>query len=229
MNFNESKQSKLFNNLNSNEKAIFRETKKFAGLGAGMIGILLMLPESITKWEDASNVNLVDKWKKNVKEGPVIDKDDWFINYIGHPVSGMAYHVRARKAGLNKWESFGYSVIMSTFFWEYGLEAFAETPSIQDLIITPVVGSLMGELAMSAIKNIEENGGELWGSKRMGSVALGVMDPAGAIVDGVNNLVEKTFLRHGEVSLLYKTLDFEEDINNKNSPFIGVKMDFIFD
>ncbi|WP_422121346.1 DUF3943 domain-containing protein [Photobacterium damselae] len=26
---------------------------------------------------------------------------------------------------------------MSTVYWEYGVEAFAEVPSIQDLVVTP--------------------------------------------------------------------------------------------
>ncbi|MFZ2890098.1 DUF3943 domain-containing protein, partial [Sulfuricurvum sp.] len=51
----------------------------------------------------------------------------------------------ARNDGLSIGESAAFSTLMSTFFWEYGYEAFAEVPSIQDLIFTPLVGSLFGE------------------------------------------------------------------------------------
>ena len=41
--------------------------------------------------------------------------------------------------------TFGFALFQSTL-WEYVLEAVAEQPSIQDLILTPVAGSLVGEL-----------------------------------------------------------------------------------
>jgi hypothetical protein len=216
----------FMNNLSTNQKILFKETRNFAVLGSAMIGVLLLLPESITKWDKSKAGSLGDKWKENVKAGPVVDKDDWFINYIGHPLSGMAYHVRARKAGLNKWESFGFSVFMSTVFWEYGLEAFAETPSIQDLIITPIVGSLMGELAFSAIEKIEENKGMLWGSNRMGSIASALLDPAGSMSGGINKLFESDFIQDSKTSFYYE--EATEDNQGVSGNELGIKLEFTF-
>ncbi|WP_203249645.1 MULTISPECIES: DUF3943 domain-containing protein [Cysteiniphilum] len=64
--------------------------------------------------------------------------------YIGHPYAGAIYYMAARDSGFGEFESFLYSAFISTFFWEYGVEAFAEVPSIQDLIVTPVDGWLLG-------------------------------------------------------------------------------------
>ncbi|EQC50281.1 PF13084 domain protein [Bacteriovorax sp. BSW11_IV] len=182
-------------NLSPEQQKIVKQTRNFTVLGAGMVGLLYMMPESVTKWDKDEIGKIGSKWKENVKEGPVVDKDDWAINYIGHPYSGAIYYVVARHAGLNKMASFGYSVFMSTIFWEYGFEATAEVPSIQDLIVTPIIGSLMGELFIHWEKQIESNNGKLLGSKKLGSVAMAFMDPAGALLDGVNNVFEKTVIK----------------------------------
>ncbi len=184
-----------FDNLSKEQRKVVEQTRNFTVLGAGMVGLLYMMPESVTKWDKDEIGKIGSKWKENVKEGPVVDEDDWAINYIGHPYSGAAYYVVARHAGLSKMGSFGYSVFMSTIFWEYGFEATAEVPSLQDLILTPVLGSLLGELFITWEKDIENNNGQLFGSKRLGSVALAVMDPAGAMLDGINNLFEETVIK----------------------------------
>ncbi len=89
----------------------------------------------------------------------------------------------ARSAGTGAGYSFLYSVALSTFFWEYGVEAFAERPSIQDLFVTPIVGSILGEGFYVAKRHIKENNNELWGSKIMGKTAMCLMDPITEFTD----------------------------------------------
>lgn len=67
---------------------------------------------------------------------------------------GGIYYITARSSGFNIFEPFSFSVIMSTFFWEYGIEAFAEIPYVQDLVFTPVAGFLMGEIFFITKKSI---------------------------------------------------------------------------
>ncbi|PIK16704.1 DUF3943 domain-containing protein [Halobacteriovorax sp. JY17] len=192
-----------FNNLSERQKKLAKQTRNFTALGAAAIGLLWVMPESVTKWdkEEISGAGLGNKWKENVKEGPVVDKDDWMINYIGHPISGAAYYTVARHAGFNKMESFGYSVVMSTFFWEYGFEAFAETPSIQDLLITPIIGSLMGEAMFTMEQKIKDNGGKLFGSEKVGGFAMALMNPAGAMLDGINGFFENDIIKSSRTYL----------------------------
>ncbi|EQC44190.1 DUF3943 domain-containing protein [Bacteriovorax sp. Seq25_V] len=184
-----------FSELSETQQNVVRQTRNFTALGAGMVGLLWMMPESVTKWDKDEIGALGSKYMDNIKAGPVVDKDDWAVNYIGHPYSGAAYYVVGRHAGLSKMQSFGYSVFMSTVFWEYGFEAAAEIPSIQDLIVTPVIGSLMGEAFMQLSEKIVKNNGEVLGSKLLGTVALGIMDPAGAILDGINNVFENKYIK----------------------------------
>lgn len=123
---------------------ITRDTAYFLGWQFAVIGVLYVMPESISQWstEDKSNYS-IDKWKYNT-QNPVWDEDKWYINYILHPYWGATYYTRARERGLDRTDSFLTSVLWSTLY-EYGAEAFFEPVSKQDLVITPVVGSLIGE------------------------------------------------------------------------------------
>lgn len=149
-------------------------------------GILWAMPESVSNWdkEEIKEKGILWKWKENVKAGPVWDEDDWVLNWITHPYCGGIYYMTARSSGFSRLESFGYSAVMSTFFWEYGVEAFAEVPSIQDLIITPVVGSVVGEGFFYAKKSILRHDHKILKSKFLGYTALVLMDPFNTILDG---------------------------------------------
>lgn len=159
------------------------QTYTILGLSVATVGMMTLLPESITKWdeEDRDLSGLGGKWKDNVTAGPVWDRDEHFLNYIMHPYFGGVYYTAARHAGYNEFESFLYSATMSTFFWEYGVEAFAEVPSWQDIFITPFFGAVVGEMMFEAEKDLVASGGEVWGSETMGGVTLFFLNPVGHI------------------------------------------------
>jgi hypothetical protein len=153
-----------------------------------VIGILYVSPESVSKWspEQKELGNFQEKWLDNIQEGPVIDKDDFFINYIGHPVSGAYYYTVARNDGYGWFESFLYSFFVSTFIWEYGYEALAEVPSTQDLISTPVVGAFMGEGLYYLEMQLDKNGGLIYGSRVLGNIAYGFLNPLGRMSESLS-------------------------------------------
>ncbi len=153
-----------------------RNTLLLVGASVATMGILYMMPSSFTNWEDDGE-SPFEKWVDNVSDGPVWDKDDFFLNYVTHPYSGALYYMGARSAGANGWYSFLYSFALSTFFWEYGIESFAEVPSIQDLIVTPVAGAILGEGFYLAKRHILENDSRLCGSRFLGKTTLLLMDP----------------------------------------------------
>jgi len=162
---------------------LWRQTKIMFVSGIGVAAFIAMLPEDISKWEKGEweRGDLINKWYENVRAGPVWDNDKWYINYIGHPYFGSVYYQAARKSGYNQWNSFVYSALMSTFYWEYGLEAFAEVPSLQDLFVTPIGGWIWGEWAYHKEKAIIANGGLAMGSEFWGGVALFFLDPVGKL------------------------------------------------
>ena len=72
----------------------------------------------------------------------VLDNDQFSVNQFLHPYGGSVYYGLARSAGLNFWESFLYSSAGS-FLWEIAGEK--TNPSINDMITTPIGGTLLGE------------------------------------------------------------------------------------
>lgn len=158
------------------KKMLGRNTLSLVGTGLGTMAFLYAMPSSFTNWEDDGK-SPAKKWWDNVSREPVWDSDDIFLNYVTHPYAGAIYYMGARSAGANAAYSFLYSFALSTFFWEYGLEAFAERPSIQDLIVTPLAGSVLGEWFYQSKRHILENGETLCGSKFWGKAALIAMDP----------------------------------------------------
>lgn len=148
---------------------------------AGVTTMLILesLPSEATAWNKTENgkVPLFKRWWQNVHKGPVWDKDNAIFNYVLHPYAGAAYYMGARSNGFNMWGSFLYSFCISTFFWEYGFEAFNEIPSVEDLIITPVVGSILGEGFYLAKRYIVSNGYRLFGSKIAGYAVAFLLDP----------------------------------------------------
>ena len=165
------------------------QTYTILGLSVATVGLMTLLPESITKWdeEDRNMSGLGQKWKDNVTSGPTWDRDEHFLNYIMHPYFGGVYYTSARHAGFNELESFLYSATMSSFFWEYGVEAFAEIPSWQDLFITPFFGAVVGEMMFEKEQDIVANGGEVFGSQRLGSISLFLLNPVGHIHSWVSD------------------------------------------
>lgn len=178
-----------FSDLTEREQTLVRQTRNMSVVAIGLIGVLFLVPEEMQGWGPGDMDNLGEKYVDNVTTRPEWDGNKWYYNYIGHPISGAAYYQVARHAGFNRAESFAYSVFMSTIFWEYGFEAPFEVPSIQDLIITPVVGSLLGEFFFQKAKSIRENGGTVMGSRFLGNLSLVAMDPAGYLLESINNSI----------------------------------------
>ncbi|PKG80930.1 DUF3943 domain-containing protein [Colwellia sp. 75C3] len=174
---------------------LWSQTRSIFAYGFGVIGLIALLPEDISNWDKEEGV--FNKWTDNVKSGPVWDRDTGMLNLIGHPYFGGVYYQVARKSGYRQWDSFIYSTLMSTFYWEYGIEAFAEVPSIQDLVITPVLGWAYGEWAFNTEMDIREEGGDVWGSSILGSTALFFLDPVDSMSVGINNMFNKEIIRAG--------------------------------
>ncbi len=103
--------------------------------------IFAAMPQDVSGFENPNVGNIF----RFAAEGPHFDNDRWGFNYIGHPLSGSEYYLIARNRGATWWQGFLYSFGWSAF-WEYVTEGLYERASIQDLIVTPVGGTLLGEL-----------------------------------------------------------------------------------
>jgi len=208
-------QMSLFSPQNGEDGArLWSQTKAIFGYGFGVIGLIALLPENISNWDKENGI--LGKWESNVKDGPVWDRDTLALNFIGHPYFGGVYYQVARKSGYRQWDAFLYSALMSTFYWEFGIEAFAETPSIQDLVITPVLGWVYGEWAFNTEMDIRDQGGTVFGSDALGSTALFLLDPVDAMSVGVNNLFGKEVIKAGTGLVTFNTVPVNNSGETEN-------------
>ena len=83
-------------------------------------------------------------WWNNISQLPEEDDgDEFFTNFIVHPVVGSQYYLYYRAMGHSFWASALGSFIQSTLF-EYTVEGLVETPSLPDLVLTPLLGVPLG-------------------------------------------------------------------------------------
>lgn len=86
----------------------------------------------------------LEDWWDNVSQWPVTDDEDtFFTNYVVHPFSGAMSFLYYRQMGHGFWSSFLGSAVQSTLF-EYTIEGLVETPSLPDLLSTPLIGTPLG-------------------------------------------------------------------------------------
>ena len=162
---------------------VWLDTAITLGAQAGAAAVTYVMPESFSGWSEEQKKSGFDKYWRNFGT-PVWDKDKYYVNYVIHPYWGATYYTRARERGLDQVSSFAYSVMMSTLF-EYGAECFAEKPSIQDLIVTPVVGSLLGGYVFEPLRNsIKAKQSLQWYDHAL----LIATDPIGLLSAGVEKL-----------------------------------------
>lgn len=164
-----------------------RDTAYFLGYQWVTIGLLYMAPESVSGWTDEQKEGYdMSYWWDNVTH-PKMDSDDFYINYVLHPYWGAAYFVRAQERGYGTSDAFWYSALLSTIY-EFGAEALFEEPSIQDLIVTPVFGSLLGPYFMRVRDNIRDRDEE-FGYRTTKDKWLWVLtDPLGSLNQQVDTL-----------------------------------------
>lgn len=225
-----------FSNLSEKEKIGLKSLFTLGIMGGGALGLIYSLPESVSKWDKSRGFSaLAAQYGERVKAGPVIDEDDWAINYIGHPISGAYYYTMVRHQGYSAMQSAAFSFMMSTFFWEYGLEAFAEVPSIQDLILTPLIGSIIGEVFYTWASAIQENGGTLLGSKRLGKTATVLMNPAGALANKINRVFKYKFIHDAELNITNRnpmanlpSSSLHNGNVDEDKSYLGLELEFKF-
>lgn len=92
--------------------------------------------------------------RRNLEHGWVTDDDPFKTNQLGHPYQGSMYHGFARSAGLNYWESLGYTFAGSAM-WEIAGET--TLPSKNDQIASGVGGTFLGEALFRMASLVLEN------------------------------------------------------------------------
>lgn len=162
---------------------IARDLAYLMGYQAVGTGLIYYAPESVSSWSEEEKDELgFRQWRHNIGH-PEWDEDHWAMNYVLHPYWGAAYYIRGRERGYSKAGSFWISTAFSTLY-EFGFESFLEQPSWQDLIVTPLAGSLLGLYFEDVRRDIEHRDGP---RTRMDAFILGATDPLGTLNGLVNS------------------------------------------
>lgn len=135
----------------------FKAWMPMTGAEVGLLAVTASLPKSWTGWSAHFVRDGVNHLGRAYTEPPVMDTDWWFHNYVGHPYGGSLYYNAVRSQGATQRQSTFFAFVLSTQ-WEYFFEAFAERPSIQDLIVTPVAGTILGELSHRLTLKLKKGG-----------------------------------------------------------------------
>ena len=160
-------------------------TAVLSGAFIGTLFVLECLPEDATAWNRAeiSGTPFYKRWFRNIfKKGPEWDHDKFIFNWVLHPYAGAAYFMCARTNGFKFWRSMLYSALISTVAWEFGIEACMERPSYQDLFVTPLIGSIIGEGFYRLKRQIVDRDYEILGSKYIGHILAFFLDPMNEVI-----------------------------------------------
>ena len=107
-----------------------------------ILGFQFLLNRYDNAFEGPEYKVTLDSIRRNLHHHWVADNDPFEVNQFLHPYQGAMYHGFARSAGLNYWESLGYTVAGAAV-WEIAGET--TPPSRNDLIASGIAGSFLGE------------------------------------------------------------------------------------
>lgn len=150
------------------------------GLDALSMSLLFVMPRELSNWSVPQAGLVRVQYRRSFTRLPVFDSDVWYINYIGHPYQGACYYNAMRSQGAKFWQA-GLFALGNSLVWEYVGEGGMEQPSVQDLVVTPFVGSLLGELIHHGTVQLSRNGFK-WYEK----VFVCLFNPMFAINNGFN-------------------------------------------
>jgi hypothetical protein len=153
----------------------------------------------------------------NISNGWVWDEDEFNVNQIGHPSQGALVYLGARAHGLSLWQSMPYP-FLGSLIWELGMET--ESPSINDMITTPLSGIAFGEMIHRlSILTLGPNPN----ASLTRQIAAGIMNPTGY---GINRLL---FGKVIHKNFAYKSLPLLGDIAFGGGPrFIKTNEESLF-
>lgn len=164
-------------------EGVLRDTGVLFGSQVVAVGIIYLMPESVSSWSREQKRDSFKKYHKNVGH-LAVDRDKFYINYVLHPYWGAAYYTRARERGLSEGAAVAFSAGVSAMY-EFGVEAFFEKPSIQDLVVTPLAGSLLGAYLFEPLReSIRRKEERRWYHDTL----MALTDPVGVLSTGVERI-----------------------------------------
>lgn len=128
-----------------------------------------------------SDIYTLDHYKRTFTLPPVWDQDSLSWNYGAHPLMGSFSYLSYRNKNAH-WAEALAGAAVNSMIYEYIIAGGTQRPSFNDMIVTPVLGSLLGEGIYQAkklmLKDHRLNGFE--------KIALIITDPFEVFYYGFN-------------------------------------------
>ena len=134
--------ARLFDPARLDDEARIQASKSYAIPALEILGFDFLLNRYDHVHEGPEYRVTFDSIRSNLHHRWVADNDPFKVNQFLHPYQGSMYHGFARSAGLDYWESAGYTFLGSAM-WEIAGET--TPPSRNDQIASGVAGSFLGE------------------------------------------------------------------------------------
>jgi hypothetical protein len=176
-------------------KGISRDTGFYLLYQPVILGVFYLLPESVINYTRDQKKISAEKWWRHVRD-PRFDRDSFWLNFIAHPYWGSTFYTRARERGFDRIGAFGYAVLLSTMF-EFLTESWYEPVSYNDLLVTPVLGSLIGAFAFEPLRDYVKSKPAL---KWYDHAALILTDPLGT----ANHFMERMLGLDSTIRVYYR-------------------------
>ncbi len=128
-----------------------------------------------------SNIYTLRMYKRTFTLPPVWDSDTFSWNYVVHPIMGSFSYLAYRNKRAHWAEAFAGAALNSAIY-EYFIAGATQQPSINDMVMTPILGSLLGEGIYQLKKQMLRN-------RHLGiveKIVMTVSDPFEVIYYGFN-------------------------------------------
>ncbi|HBB92701.1 MAG: hypothetical protein A2X22_04320 [Bacteroidetes bacterium GWF2_49_14] len=130
---------------------------------------------------DVTKAVSLQRYRRTYTLPPVWDRDHWSWNYGVHPVMGSFSYLAYRNRQAHWLEAFAGATINSAIY-EYVIAGGTQQPSYNDLIVTPILGSLLGEgIYQVKKKMLRDKNLKLWEK-----IVITVTDPFESFYYGFN-------------------------------------------
>jgi hypothetical protein len=131
-----------------------RENNSYIIPAAELVGFNVLLNLANRHTTGNEYVTNASTIRRNLRRSWIVDSDPFKTNQLAHPYQGSMYLGFARSAGIDYWESLGYTFAGSAM-WEIAGESVP--PSRNDLLNTGLGGSFLGEALFRMASLVLEN------------------------------------------------------------------------
>jgi Domain of unknown function (DUF3943) len=100
--------------------------------------------DNISHWQDCKVGKCAYPDQRAPIWAPPLNDGDYFkTNYVEHPFSGAATYLYYRTMGFDRFSA-DFGSFMQSLIFEYTIEGFQQPPSLNDIIVTPLIGVPLG-------------------------------------------------------------------------------------